>query len=96
MKPDLEAQDAQGYTPLHVAVVSAEKLGSTRNVKSLLLKGANRQAVNKKGKTPKDMTKVLEDQNLASQLVSMLQLQSYCECLMFRVPLVPLKRNHKT
>ena len=76
--------------------MSAEKLGSTRNVKSLLLKGANRQAVNKKGKTPRDMTKALEDQNLASQLVSMLQLQSYCECLMFRVPLVPLKRNHKT
>jgi ankyrin repeat protein len=52
MNPNIEAQDIQGYTPLHIAVASAEKLGSTRNVKALLLRGAKRESQDKKGRTP--------------------------------------------
>lgn len=44
MKPDLEARDCYGFTPLHIAVTSCAKLGSTRNVKALLLRGANRMS----------------------------------------------------
>lgn len=54
MKPDLEAQDVFGFTPLHIAVTTVEKLESTRNVKALLLKGANRKTQDLKGKTPLD------------------------------------------
>ena len=57
MKPNIEAPDVQGYTPLHIAVASAEKLGSTRNVKSLLLRGAKRDARDKTGRTPLDMVR---------------------------------------
>ena len=52
MKPDLEAKDLHGLTPLHVAVSQAERLGSTRNVRVLLLKGADRDAVDVEGKKP--------------------------------------------
>jgi len=54
MKPDLEAKDCYGFTPLHIAVTCVEKLESTRNVRSLLLRGANREATDNKGKTPLD------------------------------------------
>jgi ankyrin repeat protein len=55
MKPDLEAKDIQGFTPLHIAVTSVQKLNSTRSVKALLLKGADREAVDHKGKRPVDL-----------------------------------------
>ena len=42
MNPDLELHDDQGNTPLHLSVKSVEILKSTRPVKALLLKGANR------------------------------------------------------
>ena len=54
MKPDLEAKDIRGLTPLHIAVICTEQLGSTRNVKALLLRGADRSAVDKENKTPLD------------------------------------------
>jgi len=50
MKPDLEAKDNSGSTPLHIAVMSVEKLQSTRNVKALLLRGASRDAKDNNGK----------------------------------------------
>lgn len=54
MKPDLEAKDIRGLTPLHIAVICTEQLGSTRNVKALLLRGADRAAEDREGKTPLD------------------------------------------
>ena len=55
MKPDLNAKDIQGFTPLHIAVTSVPKLGSTRSVKALLLKGADRDAKDNKNKKPIDL-----------------------------------------
>lgn len=40
-----------GATPLHLAVIA----GSERIVKWLLLAGCDRNLVNKKGQTPKDL-----------------------------------------
>lgn len=101
MKPDLEAQDIFGFTPLHIAVTTVEKLGSTRNVKALLLKGADRTTKDFKDKTPLDHVQqkpVDEDEPAMhkEELLTYLAKQSYWECLMLRVPLIPLKKNHKT
>jgi ankyrin repeat protein len=46
MAPDMEARDQKGFTPLHLAVKSVEQLKSTRPVRALLLKGADRLALN--------------------------------------------------
>ena len=54
LKPNLEAQDVRGLTPLHIAVNSAGKLGSTRCVKTLLISGSNREAKDLEGKTPRE------------------------------------------
>jgi ankyrin repeat protein len=96
MRPDIEAQDIQGFTPLHIAVPGVLKLGSTRSVKALLLKGANRDATDKKGKMPIDMIPPNLEENLIEELETYLGDQKYCECLMLTVPLIPLKRNVKT
>lgn len=96
MKPDLEARDCFGYTPLHIAVTCVEKLGSTRNVKALLLRGADRKAIDLNNKMPVEhISESLED-DVINDLTQQLGPQSYWECLMMRVPLIPLKRNHKT
>ena len=54
MNPNLEAKDARGFTPLHIAVNQAPFLGSTRNVRVLLMKGADRNAVDNNDKRPID------------------------------------------
>jgi len=46
MKPNIEIQDQAGYTALHLAIKSVGELRSTRPVRALLLKGANRLATN--------------------------------------------------
>ena len=45
MKPNLEAKDCSGFTPLHIAVSQTERLDSTRNVRVLLLRGADRDSL---------------------------------------------------
>ena len=82
MEPDLEAQDIFGFIPLHIAVTIVEKLGSTRDVKALPLKGTDRATKDFKDKTPLDHVKqkpVDEDEPemLKEELLTYLAKQSY-------------------
>lgn len=99
MKPDLEVKDLQGYTPLHLAIKSVGELKSTRPVRALLLKGADRDAVDSKGNNciymVENGSKPLSRAN-ENDLKNMLQHPAYLECFMVKTPLVPLKPNHKT
>jgi len=47
--------DARGLSPLHLAVKSCEDLRSTKALKALLIKGADRNAVDINGKRPIDL-----------------------------------------
>lgn len=98
LKPDLEAKDVFGFTPLRIAAETVEKLGSTRSVKALLLRGANRYTQDFKGKTPFDSVREKSNEECSHkvELMNCLEKQSYWECLMLRVPLTPLSKNHKT
>ena len=97
MSPDLEVQDTTGLTPLHLAVKSVGDLKSTRPVRSLLLKGANRGAVNHQGTTCIEMIKDDVEGGLRKELESILRMPVYSElCMVGKVPMVPLKQNHKT
>lgn len=51
MNPDLNAKDQKGFSALHLAVKSVEALKSTRPVRALLLKGADRLATDNDGRT---------------------------------------------
>jgi ankyrin repeat protein len=46
-----------GYTPLHLAVKSADYLRSNRMVRILLIKGANRNLRDHRGRRPIDIAK---------------------------------------
>jgi ankyrin repeat protein len=52
MEKDIEMKDIEGYTALHLAVKSVEQLRSTRPVKTLLIRGARRDAQDNMGRTP--------------------------------------------
>ena len=51
----LNMQDIDGYTPLHLAVKSSEQLKSGRPLRALLMRGANRNARDKRGNKPVDL-----------------------------------------
>jgi len=52
---DLNDQDVEGYTPLHLAIKSVETLRSSRPVRSLLIRGASRNVKDNLGKKPIDL-----------------------------------------
>ena len=51
----LEARDDNGFTALHLAVQSVEMLKSTRPVRALLLKGADRNAKDSRERSPVEL-----------------------------------------
>lgn len=48
---NLNEPDNEGLTPLHLAVIS----GNSRVVRKLLIKGANKNLLDKNNKTPADI-----------------------------------------
>jgi ankyrin repeat protein len=52
---DIDSADSKGLTPLHLAVKSSEDLRSTKAIKQLLIKGANRNLRDLNGKRPIDL-----------------------------------------
>jgi hypothetical protein len=52
---DINPVDSESVTPLHLAVRSGLANGSTRLVRHLLLKGADRNVTDKDGRTPADL-----------------------------------------
>jgi hypothetical protein len=74
---------------LQLAVRSVFEIRTTRPVRALLLKGASRNATNKKDETCIDLIKPETPQQ-------MLKVPRYIECFMIKTPLVPLQKNHKT
>jgi palmitoyltransferase len=71
-------------------------LDSTRNVRILLLRGANRDSKSNENKTPIEYIPSEMRDQLKAELNKFLIKQEYCECLMMTTPLVPLERNIKT
>lgn len=96
MEVNLEAKDQAGYTPLHLAIKSVGQLKSTRPVRALLLKGANRSATNLNNDTCVDIIGEEVTDNMRNELIQMLEVPRYLECFMVKTPLVPLRQNHKT
>lgn len=52
---EINPQDSDGNTPLHLSIIHAEKETNSRLTKILLLKGADRNIRNNKGLRPIDL-----------------------------------------
>ena len=88
-----------GYSPLHLAVKSAEQISSARPVRALLYRGANRTAKDKNGKTPWDIAENLASVTLKEEIYNYLdtkQNNKYCDCLLLSgTPLKKIDKSHK-
>lgn len=51
---DVDAQDIEGLSPMHLAVIYSENVLSTRFIRALLLKGADPTIKSHSGKLPID------------------------------------------
>ena len=96
MNPEVNAQDLKGITPLHLAVKSVELIQSTRPVRALLIKGADRDLKDNEGKKALSHVSKNLPKSLQKELKSVLAKPGCLECLMITTPLVPLKPSRKT
>jgi len=55
LKPELDDQDDEGHSPLHLAVQAVEEAETTRSVRFLLIEGARRDVKDKEGRLPIDL-----------------------------------------
>lgn len=78
--PDLNVQDIEGFTALHLAVRSVEKLGSTRPVRALLIKGANPSIRDINNKLAIDYLENFEGPEYKEDLATLLRNNNYFAC----------------
>ena len=65
---DVNALDSNGLSPLHLSIKSAEDLRSSRSVRHLLIKGANRNVRDKQGRIPMDLVNEVNSPDLQKEL----------------------------
>ena len=94
---DENAKDDLGYTPLHLAVRYASRFPNTRAIKELLIKGADRDAVEKNGLKAIDLVETLDDNELKEELRGLLKKPTFLlPCCHFRQPMVKIERSNNT
>jgi len=93
---NVDCQDVEGLTPLHLAVKSVETLKSSRPVRTLLIRGANRDVKDNNGKTPIEHVENISNLVLQNELRSMLKEPHDCSCLMLKTPLKLTRKSPKT
>ena len=68
----MNLRDQEGYTPLHLAVRSVDQVESTRPVRFLLVRGAEKNITDNKGNIPADLIADVKSPELARELSRML------------------------
>ena len=69
---EVNAIDSNGLSPLHLAIKASEDLKSSRSVRHLLIKGADRKIKDNLGRTPMDIVKEIKSLELSKELKSFL------------------------
>jgi len=85
LQAPINCQDHDGHTPLHLAVLSA----NNRVVRLLLLKGADRALKDSRDRTPMEIAK----ENQSNELIDMLKPEGILEKTGYRPLLKPYKRT---
>lgn len=71
---DVNEVDSRGFTPLHLAVKASEDLRSTRSLRHLLIKGADREVRSlDENKMPIDLAMELRTPAMKDDIVKLLQ-----------------------
>jgi hypothetical protein len=83
-------------TPLHLAVYSIEEHWCMRNIKNLLLEGANRNFRNIQGMIPIDYAEKISNKALQNDLLRVLQPSQSMLCCQLRTPMKKLEKSWST
>ena len=92
----MDDRDCEGYTPLHLAVKSVETLKSTRPVRALLMRGADREDKDNKGRKPVDLVPEISSLSMRQTLIEDLVEPKSIECLMIKTPLKKVNKSYTT
>jgi len=98
-EPDKNIQDNEGLTPLHLAVKSVDAVESTRPVRFLLIRGADKTIQDNSNQTALDLVNngEVKDRKFARELKNMLLKSDNCTCFdCFGAPTSGVKRNPTT
>jgi len=80
-----------------LAVRYSARFTTTRSIKELLIKGADRDAVEKSGLKPIDLVDSLEDSDTKEELLQLLKKPTFIlPCCHFRQPMVKIERSNNT
>jgi len=83
--PQLSLQDELGYTPLHLSVLTLPALGHTRFLRKLLVKGADRNVEDLKGRKAKHLLKEGNaPKELQTEAKGLLKEPSRINCCLFK------------
>ena len=94
---DVNAKDFLKYTPLHLAVRYSARFTTTRSIKELLIKGADRDAKESSGLRPIDLVDSLEDNETKEELKQLLKKPTnLLPCCHFRQPMVKIEKSYNT
>ncbi|CDW73662.1 dhhc zinc finger domain containing protein [Stylonychia lemnae] len=98
---DIDSIDSKGLTALHLAVKSSEDIGSTKGIKLLLVKGANKTIKDKYGQKPIDLLDSFsqsdKSKKLAQELTTLLQDQSSYlgDCFMLKTQFKKTEKSYR-
>ena len=92
---DLQIQDQNGYTALHLSVNASEQLKNCRPPRALLYRGAEKEITDNEGKRPVDKAKeITESPSIRDELVRYLEHEGgFFDCLMLRTPLRKMDKS---
>ena len=92
---ELDIQDKDGFTSLHLAIRTAENVKSGRPLRALLQHGASKTIKSHKGQTAFDLTKDIESASLRAELRDNLTNNPACGCLMLTPSLSKIEKSFK-
>jgi ankyrin repeat protein len=93
---DLEIQDVDGYTALHLAVKSAEELKNSRPIRALLFRGASKDIRDNQENLPIDIAKDIKSITLRNEIIGYLNNNGgILDCCMLKTPLRKVEKSLK-
>jgi ankyrin repeat protein len=99
---DVNAQDIEGFTPLHIAVQVVNETESKRIIRTLVMRGANREIRDKNGKRPIDYVFNISNQKTKQEVQKFLvrfkintqSEKSFGNCINPKTPKNLAKKSH--
>lgn len=93
---ELSTRDDEGYTAMHLAIKTSDKLMNSRPVRALIYHGASSDLPDANGNRPIDIAQTLEDKKIREEIIKYLTHRTgLIEFLQYRNPLKKVGKSWK-